>query len=187
MTDGLRLAAKTDIALMNSSGIRAPLEAGDVTYEDLYRVLPFNNLGVVVGPMPAEKIVALMQRSIESCGAYGALMPSGLRVRFERDCDTATNQVDRKARLLTIETLDGEAVYDAARGGLVAPAGRTYTVATLDFLVTGGGGYDGFKGTPVMHGMGIAREAIVDLFAAHPATFSPDLDGRFAEQPRKQQ
>lgn len=39
---------KADIGVMNAGGVREDLEEGEVTYEEAYRVQPFNNtLGVV--------------------------------------------------------------------------------------------------------------------------------------------
>ncbi|MGY4419492.1 2',3'-cyclic-nucleotide 2'-phosphodiesterase (5'-nucleotidase family) [Bradyrhizobium sp. JR6.1] len=57
LTDILRTISSTDVALINTGGIRAPLEMGEVTYEKLFRVFPFNNHGVVIGPMRASVLL----------------------------------------------------------------------------------------------------------------------------------
>jgi 2',3'-cyclic-nucleotide 2'-phosphodiesterase (5'-nucleotidase family) len=182
LTDGLRGVSGADVAFLNTGGIRAPIDAGDVTYEDFYRVIPFNNHGLIVGPMPAEKLLALLDRSIKTCGAFGALMQSGLKVSFERDCSRESGtQLDSKARLLRVETQSGEVIFDAASG--VEPAsGRTFTVATLDFLAAGGSGFDGFRGTPLIRDMGIVREAMVEFYLSNPMSLSAVVDGRWKEQ-----
>jgi len=43
VAESLRLAAAADVGLYNPGGVRAHLEAGEVTYADLYRVLPFED------------------------------------------------------------------------------------------------------------------------------------------------
>jgi 5'-nucleotidase len=177
----LRELSRTDVAFMNTGGLRAPVPAGTFTYERLFKVLPFNNHGLVIGPMGADKLIALLDRSIQTCGAFGALMQSGLKVSFERDCTHPVNELDPHARLLTVATVGGETIYDASRGGMVAPAGRSFQVATLDFLAAGGSGFDGFKGTPVLTDIGIVREAMKDYYVAHPITLGTSLDGRWAE------
>ena len=108
--------------------------------------------------------MALLQRSVQTCGNYGSLMESGLRLTFSRRCDDATNRgdVDRNAKLLHVETSSGEVIYDSS-AGTSAPSDRSFQVATLDFLADGGAGYDGFKGTPLTRDFGIAREIITDV------------------------
>lgn len=180
LTDVLREVSGAQVAFMNTGGIRAPIDAGEVTYEDFFRVLPFNNRGVVLGPMPLPQLISLLERSIRSCGSYGSLMQSGLRVRFERrDCDQVADGVDPSARLLRVETVKGEVLLDLA-GGIAPDPGKTVTVATLDFLATGGSGYDGFKGTPLIRDLGIVREVMADHFTAvKPLAITGEVDGRW--------
>jgi 2',3'-cyclic-nucleotide 2'-phosphodiesterase (5'-nucleotidase family) len=182
LTDALRGVTAAEVSFMNTGGIRAPIDAGDITYEDLFRVIPFNNHGLVIGPMGAEQVVGLLKRSILTCGGFGALMQSGLKVTFVRDCSHPVNELDPNAKLLHVETLSGEVIYDSASGGMVAPAGRTLVAATLDFLAAGGSGFDGFKGTPVIRDIGIVREAFVKYYLSNPAHLTAQTDGRWVEQ-----
>ncbi len=183
LTDVLRAVSKAEVAFMNTGGIRAPLDAGDFTYEQFYRVLPFNNRGVLIGPMAMEKMIGLLERSIKTCAAYGALMQSGLRVEYERDCRSPSGGVDPKARLTKVTTLAGEVILDRA-SGIEPAAGRTFQVATLDFLHAGGSGYVEFSGVPLVQDLGIVREVMVDFFLRTPARFSAQLDERWKESPR---
>ena len=41
ITDGMREKTKSDIAILNSGGIRGELKKGDITYGGLYKILPF--------------------------------------------------------------------------------------------------------------------------------------------------
>src|SRR5439155_14698049 len=43
IADAFRRAMVTDIAFMNSGGIRAGLRAGDLVYSDIFEVSPFDN------------------------------------------------------------------------------------------------------------------------------------------------
>jgi len=185
LTDLLRKITMADVAMINTGGIRAPLEQGDVTYEDFYRVIPFNNHGVVIGPMPASVLLKALARSAQACGDFGALMQSGLKVVLQKDCNPPSGKVgtDTKAKLLHVETLGGKVLLDAATG--VPAAGSEdplLTVATLDFLAAGGSGYDMLKGLPMIRDFGIIREAMKDSLATAPATFTPDMDGRWTAQ-----
>lgn len=179
LTDLLRQSSAADIAFLNTGGIRAEIPAGEITYEQFFEVLPFGNHGVVAGPMGTQQLVQLLGRSIRTCGDYGALMQSGLRVRFSRSC--RGGGFDAKARLLTVETLDGEQIYDYAQGGVVLD--RTFTVSTLDFLLDGGSGYVGFKGTPMIRDLGIVREVMASHLLQSPSLVEVDdrLDRRWFE------
>jgi 5'-nucleotidase len=178
LTDLLRQLSSADVAFINTGGIRTSLLPGDVTYEALFRVLPFNNHGVLIGPMPVFTLLTALTRSVQTCGDYGALMQSGLKVQFEKDC-TGNGHVDTNAKLTHVETLGGQVLFDAATRGPPA-SNDSLIVATLDFLAAGGSGYDMFKGVPQVKDIGIVREAMKDLLASAPKTFTPDTDGRWA-------
>src|SRR5262249_9137954 len=66
LTDLLRKITVADVAMINTGGIRAPLEQGNVTYEDFYRVIPFNNHGVVIGPMQTSVLLKALARSAQA-------------------------------------------------------------------------------------------------------------------------
>ena len=70
LTDLLRKISAADVSFINTGGIRAPLEPGEVTYEAFYRVIPFNNHGVLIGPMPTDTLLKVLIRS-----ANGRKMP----------------------------------------------------------------------------------------------------------------
>jgi 5'-nucleotidase len=185
LTDLLRQISMADVALMNTGGIRSPLEPGDVTYEEFFRVIPFNNHGVVIGPMAASTLLKALARSAESCGDFGALMQSGLKVVIQKDCHPASGPIgtDTNAKLLHVETLGGKVLLDDTAGiPRTGDDDPTLTVATLDFLAAGGSGYGMLNGAPQIKDLGIVRESMKDLLANAPATFAPAMDGRWKVQ-----
>jgi 2',3'-cyclic-nucleotide 2'-phosphodiesterase (5'-nucleotidase family) len=184
LTDLLRQISMADVALINTGGIRAPLEPGDVTYEEFFRVIPFNNHGVVIGPMAASVLLKALARSAESCGDFGALMQSGLRVLVQKDCQPASGAVgtDTNAKLLHVETLGGKVLFDSAADVPRPGDDPTLTVATLDFLAAGGSGYSMLRSASLIQDLGIIREVIKDFLVKAPATFTPAMDGRWAVQ-----
>lgn len=179
MTDTFRAVSKAEISTMNTGGLRDIIKQGDITYEDLFKVLPFANHGVIVGPLSVEKLIELLDRSIKTCGTYGALMQSGLRVQFRRNCATSdqTDGLDPDAHLVKVEMLDGTLIYE--NGKIVQGAPKEFTVATLDFLSTGGSGFTAFKGVPVIKDLDILRETMKEHLLKHPADFKGDTDGRW--------
>lgn len=177
LTDALRTAAKTDISFMNTGGIRSDLNKGIVLYENIFEVLPFSNLGVVMNEVPWTVIKKVMLKSVQTCGKYGALMQSGLKVRFARNCN-ATSDLDLNAKLTRVETLNGTVLLDEKLGIEIKPD-TLFSVATLDFLASGGSGYQEFKEASVTSTLGIARELIVSAMAKSQPVMSNQIDGRF--------
>lgn len=185
ITDWMRLATGAQIAMVNTGGLRAEIKKGELTYGSLFQVLPFNNRGILLDPMPFGKILKLLEHSVKTCGAHGALMQSGLKVTFERNCEPG-KEVDSAAKVLHVETLAGDVLLDV-RGGVTPDLNKTFSVATLDFLVDGGAGYEDFKGSPVKADLGIVRELIVDYLTDNlkgEGRFTGEIDGRFKEVSR---
>jgi 5'-nucleotidase len=178
LTDALRELGGADVALINTGGIRDSLAAGEVTYENLFKVIPFGNRAVVLGDVSEDTLVKMVERSITTCGKFGALVPSGIRVLFYKDCSKAVDGIDPNAQLLHVETASGEVLYDR-RDQIKPDPKKMLTIATLDFLADGGSGADGLQGKPVLKDLGIFREALADQFAAHPFTAGAKTDGRW--------
>ncbi|MCP3143462.1 bifunctional metallophosphatase/5'-nucleotidase [Pyxidicoccus xibeiensis] len=120
LADGLREVTGTDIALLNSGGLRADLPAGELTYGAVYEVLPFDNtLSVVTVSAPE------LRRLLEAAyGRKGTFQVSGLKVRVEV-CGGVS-------RLASVTLPNGKPL----------PAGKRFRVAMPDFLARGGGGLE---------------------------------------------
>ncbi|MBY0471367.1 bifunctional metallophosphatase/5'-nucleotidase [bacterium] len=43
VADAMRFQLKADVGLINAGGVRSPIEAGPITYEEVFRMLPFEN------------------------------------------------------------------------------------------------------------------------------------------------
>ncbi len=176
LTDQLRSVAGAEIAFMNTGGIRTEILAGEVTYEEFFKVLPFNNRAVKMGPMKVAELLKLLKKSIAACGSRGALMQSGLRVSFESQCKGDDDSSD--ASLVRVETVGGELIYDR-QTGFSAAAERSFAIATLDFLAAGGSGYDEFKSIPTTQDLGVAREVMVEEMLKKPLVWEGRTDGRW--------
>lgn len=179
LTDAVRLATGADLALMNAGGIRSALPQGEVTYEVLYRVLPFNNRLVIMGPMTVETLLVHLRRTIQTCGAFGSMMQSGLRVEFTRDCTRAVNGLDPQATLHEVRTASGDLLFREGEELSEVARQRTFRVATLDFLAAGGSGFSELGSIPVLERLGIARELIVGSWRASHPVLSGVAEGRW--------
>lgn len=148
IADAMREATRAEIAMINGGDIRDDIAStGDILYEDLFRVIPKNLQLVQVKAMPTMKVVEQLRLAVTSCGRRGALQISGVALVFDRDCDNATFGEDRSAVLRAIlSSDDGHAIYQRSDDGTEEVSKPTLHVATTDFVMSGGAGYDRFEG-----------------------------------------
>jgi 5'-nucleotidase len=179
LSDALRKAAGTQIAFMNAGGIRTSIKKGDLLYENLFEVIPFGNLGVVMDALPWKNLKAILQRTISTDGEFGTLEESGLNINYASSNADATTQMYQTSELLHVELLDGTVLFDKATSVEVS-ADKTFSCVTLDYLADGGDSYD-FAGVPVTKTLKIARDVIADGFSASnpPLVLQGVKDGRF--------
>lgn len=119
IADAQRAAAGTDVAVMNSGGIRADLDAGEITYGDIFEVQPFDNMLMRV-TMRGSELRSYLQQ-IVARGRPNAHV-SGATIVYSRDAAGA-------GRIDTVRV-----------GGRPIDDGASYTVAMNDFMAAGGDG-----------------------------------------------
>jgi 5'-nucleotidase / UDP-sugar diphosphatase len=139
MTDCYRERHQADFALQNGGGIRADLPAGPVTLRTIFNIMPFDNYMV----------------RLEMKGAdLRALLDHGLGMGRIAQISGASAVVRRKAPA-------GARLVSASVGGAPLDDAKTYSVATLDFIVNGGDGYDVFARALKREDTGVlARDAL---------------------------
>ena len=128
VTDALRWFAQADIGLVNGGAIRAAMAAGDVTYGDVIRMVPFDNPVVKIQATGAQILEMLRQCTATLPAEYGDFpQVSGLRYTVTVSDHSVSN----------VEVQQADSSY--------APLDATsiYTVAVTDYAVS----VDGFHGT----------------------------------------
>ncbi len=136
-----------DVAITNGGGIRASIEAGEITVGDVQNVLPFGNYIVTVKLTGAQLKEAvengLPGRSGGSLEVIGKMAQvGGLEVTYNPDAPEGS-------RIVTI-THNGEEIDDNA----------TYLVATNDFMQSGGDGYTSLN-QPIENEFAALDEAVI--------------------------
>lgn len=106
VADAHRNVGRGDIAIMNRGGVRADLDAGEVTYGELVAVAPFGNRLVAVELSGAE-VRALLERMLADPERRDFV--SGLVVRF--DPSRRTGDRVREVRLADDRTLEDDRRY----------------------------------------------------------------------------
>jgi 2',3'-cyclic-nucleotide 2'-phosphodiesterase (5'-nucleotidase family) len=158
VADLVREASGARIALINGGSLRASIDEGPITLEDVYKTMPYANEIVVIELTGAELMQALT-RSVSGSREDedgGFLHVSG--IRFEVRAKKVENLAvgDRQ------EPLDAD---------------HTYRVAITDFLSSGGDGYSIFSGKHAEYTGLPLRELIADTIRARKVIESR-IDGR---------
>lgn len=96
-TDAFRIMLDTDIALINAGGIRENIAAGDITYNDLLRVFPFNNT-VCIATLTGCQLIDVLEFSTRFFPkeSGGLMHVSGLRYTLHKNCDPHTFYYDEQ-------------------------------------------------------------------------------------------
>lgn len=144
ITDAMLYVTGADVAMTNGGGIRASIEAGDMTKGDIITVLPFGNYVVTMDVTGAEIVAALQHGAGDYPDAKGAF-PQVAGISFAID--------ESKPK--------GEKVHTVLVNGRAIEPGRTYSLATNDFLAVGGDEYVMFEGQAITGHYQALDEALI--------------------------
>jgi 2',3'-cyclic-nucleotide 2'-phosphodiesterase (5'-nucleotidase family) len=165
VTDGARAAdlgdgQKADIALYNDGGIRADLDAGPITYAELYSVLPFEN-SLIGLDLSGAQVRQMLEDGIGDRGSE--IQVSGLSFVYDPGRGS------------------GKRVTEVSVGREPLDEQRTYRVVTVDYLYTHPQ-FEGSlgKGANVVYD-GLHLEAVIAYIDAH-SPVEPQEEGRIRTQ-----
>lgn len=136
--DAYRTVFGTDIAFLGGGSIRADLPKGDVTFNDLYTMFPFEN-GTCKGELTGELLLDILEHSVSIApGEFGGFQQiSGFRFEYDSsipspvvyDADHSFASVNGERRVKKVEILNKET-------GEYEPLNRdkTYTFAASSYI-----------------------------------------------------
>ncbi|KAK5647202.1 hypothetical protein RI129_002094 [Pyrocoelia pectoralis] len=158
------------IAFTNPGGIRTSIPAGEITFNDLMQVIPFENT-IDVGEIKGKYIAALLEQSASSFNNYRTrsrwhiLQASGVRVRYNMSNPSGSKVESvkvlcRKCPVPKYEPLNLEESYRIVLNSFLAKGGDGYSVIpeNLINLEIGDVDYEVLKrymerNCPVIHGI----------------------------------
>ncbi|WP_100333274.1 5'-nucleotidase C-terminal domain-containing protein [Bacillus alkalisoli] len=143
-TDAILFQTQSDIALTNNGGLRANINAGDITKFDIYTIEPFAN-------------------EIMKIEMTGAAIKEVIRYSYTRD---GRNRVDLQTAGLTYKIITNNVgQYITAElfvNGEPIKDDEKYVVAVGDYIGTGGSGYN-FEGTVLEAKSGFMTHAMINF------------------------
>lgn len=158
-----------DVAYVNGGGIRASIEAGDITFNDIYSVFPFNNEMItaeVTGQMILDMLEIAMMNYPEEDGSFSHV--AGIRFSVNKSIPSSI-KLDENGFFVNVEgdyRVYNVEIFDKASGEYKALSlEKTYTLAAANhYLIDFGGGMSMFKDAKILENNGILDVQVLEQY-----------------------
>lgn len=159
------------IAIQNGGGLRASIDAGEVTMGEVLTVLPFQN-SLATMQLTGVGVIAALENGVSTVEDGGGRFPQVSGLRFTWDSSVAPNE----GRV--VEVL----VNDGGNWVPIDPDG-VYGVVTNNFMRSGGDGYSVFASEGMnAYDYGPGLEDVVADYMAAGGAYTPYTDGRITQK-----
>lgn len=128
ITDAMLYVTGAEIAITNGGGIRATINAGEITKQDVVSVLPFGNF-IVTKYLTGAQIKDILEHGVKDYPATAGHFPHVAGINFVFDAEKEPGE-----RIVSIKINGKDIDMDAK-----------YLVAANDFMAAGGDDYPHFK------------------------------------------
>lgn len=167
--DAFRVVTGADIGFMNGGGIRANISAGDVTFNDILSVFPWNNRVCVI-EVTGQQIVDMLELAVlnhpNEDGTFQHV--SGLTFEFDNSIPTPVIldenmnfvRIDGERRVSNVKVLNQETnQYEAIS------LNHKYDLASHNYLLLEqGGGATMFQGAKVISDKGMLDVELLEVY-----------------------
>ena len=149
------------IAIQNGGGLRASIDAGEVTMGEVLTVLPFQNT-LSTFEVTGEAIVAALENGVSQIEEGAGRFPQVAGLSFSVDAAAAA----------------GARVSDVMVGGEAIDLAATYGVVSNNYVRNGGDGYAMFKDAMNAYDFGPDLADVLAEYLVANAPYQPYTDGR---------
>ena len=172
ITDAMRAAGMEkgySIALANSGGIRASLDAGQVTLGEIMTILPFQNT-MSTFKVTGKQLLAAIENGVSQVEDGSGRFPQVSGIRFSFDASKPANE-----RVTSIEIQESNGSFSALN------LYGTYGMVSNNFIRAGGDGYKMFRSATDIYDFGPdLADVVVDYIKANPG-YSGFTDNRITQ------
>ena len=172
ITDAMRaagIAKGYTIALANSGGIRASLDAGQVTLGEIMTILPFQNT-MSTFKVTGKQLLAAIENGVSEVEDGSGRFPQVSGMRFSFDMSKPANE-----RVTSIEIQESNGGFSALN------LYGTYGMVSNNFIRGGGDGYKMFRSATEIYDFGPdLADVVVDYIKANPG-YIGYTDGRITQ------
>lgn len=180
-SDALRVMTDADMSFVNGGGLRAPMASGDVTFNDIFSVFPFNNQ-IVTAEISGQILIDFLEMAVMNYPEEDGSFPhmSGVTFSVNKSIPTSVKvdengffeKVDGAYRVYNVKVLDktsGE--YKA-----LDPNGKYVLAGFNYFLLDFGGGMTMFKDAKILDAEGTLDVELLENYIVE------HLDGVISEE-----
>ncbi len=168
-SDALRIMTNSDISFANGGGLRAPMQSGDVTFNDIFSVFPFNNQ-VVTAEISGQILLDFLEMAVMNYPEEDGSFPhvSGVTFSVNKAIPTSVKvdengfflKVDGPYRVYNVKVLD----KSSGRYKVLDPKGK-YTLSGFNyFLLDFGGGMTMFKDAKILDAEGTLDVELIESY-----------------------
>ena len=155
------------IAIQNGGGIRASIDAGDVTMGEVLTVLPFQNT-LATFQISGAGVIEALENGVSQAEDGAGRFPQVAGIRFVWD-----PAAEAGSRIVEVTLADGSAIDPAA----------TYGVVTNNYVRGGGDGYKIFSSDAMnAYDYGPGLENVLADYMLAQGAYTPYLDGRITQK-----
>ena len=150
-----------EIAIQNGGGIRASIDAGDVTMGEVLTVLPFQNT-LSTFRISGETLVAALENGVSQVEEVKGRFPqvAGLSFTFDASAEV------------------GSRVSDVMVGGAPVDPAKMYGAVSNNYVRNGGDGYKMFRDAEDAYDYGPDLADVTAEYLAENGPYAPYTDGR---------
>ena len=165
VADAMRAEVGADVAVVNSGGIRGDriYPAGPITRRTVIAMQPFGNVLCEIA-IPGRALLAALNAAVSKLPSSEGRFPqvSGMTLRVDMNAPA-----DNRVR-------------DVRVAGQPLDLGKTYLVATTDYQLRGGDGYDAFTGQRVIVDpeSGQILSTVLERYISARREVNPAVEGR---------
>ncbi|TAL59325.1 MAG: bifunctional metallophosphatase/5'-nucleotidase [Legionella sp.] len=156
--DAFRAELQTDIGISNLHGLRDDIKAGIITWGNVYSVLPFSNQIVNVS-LTGQDLFDLFEQQW-AAGYPNILQVSGINVSYD----------PRKP--------EGQRIIDIQFQGKTLDKEQRYTIATSDFIASGGGNFSVMKKSKLIQVGDADYNTLTHYIKTLPSPVMVSIEGR---------
>ncbi|TCO74948.1 5'-nucleotidase C-terminal domain-containing protein [Marinisporobacter balticus] len=160
IADAMLAETKAEVAITNGGGIRASINKGEITKEEIITVLPFGNY-IVTKNLTGKQILEALEHGTDAYPEAKGAFPHVGGMTFKIDTNKPV----------------GNRIVDVMVNGAPLELEKTYLVATNDFLAAGGDNYTMFKDAPVLIEFSALDEALI-AYMEKLGEVAPTIEGR---------
>ena len=168
-SDALFFVTNADVSYVNGGGLRAPIKSGDMTFNDIYSVFPFNNR-IVTAEITGQVLLDMLEMSMISYPQEDGAFPhmSGITFSVNKSIPSSIKvdengfftKVDGDYRVYDVKVLDKESGnYKALE------LDKKYILAAADYYILNfGSGMSMFKDAKVVESEGMLDVEVLERY-----------------------